>query len=94
MLPVATTIEAIMAKDFVNAKITVPDLRIEALAPGWALSLVKEVRLDLVSVGYHHVAFVIRRSTLQAKLLQALSRHLDLGDKAVIAGAGYLPHAK
>jgi hypothetical protein len=44
----AATIEAVVAKDLVNAKVD-PDLPFQSMTPRRALSLLKEVRLELVS---------------------------------------------
>jgi hypothetical protein len=61
-----------MAKDLVNASVMDPDLRFQSMTPRRALSLLKEVRLELVSAGDQNIELVTRRSALQDKVLRAL----------------------
>jgi hypothetical protein len=49
------------------------------------LSLLKEVRLELVSAGDHNIELVSRRSALQAKVLRAFKVDTSTWDKATIA---------
>jgi hypothetical protein len=70
----AATIEAVMAKDLVNAKVMDPDLPFQSMTPRRALSLLKEIRLELVSAGDHNIELVSRRSALQAKVLRKPSK--------------------
>ena len=81
----AATIEAVMAKDLVNAKVMDPDLPFQSMTPRRALSLLKEIRLELVSAGDHNIELVSRRSALQAKVLKALKVDTSTWDKATIA---------
>ena len=81
----AATIEAVMARDLVNAKVMDPDLPFQSMTPRRALSLLKEIRLELVSAGDHSVELVSRRSILQAKVLKALKVDTSTWDKATIA---------
>jgi len=74
-----------MAKDLVNAKVMDPDLPFQIMTPRRALSLLKEVRLELVSAGDHNIELVSRRSPLQAKVLRALKVDTSTWDKATIA---------
>jgi hypothetical protein len=81
----AATIEAVMAKDLVNAKVMDPDLPFQSMTPRRALSLLKEIRLELVSAGDHNIELVSRRSALQAKVLRAFKVDTSTWDKATIA---------
>jgi hypothetical protein len=81
----AATIEAVMAKDLVHAKVMDPDLPFQSMTPRRALSLLKDVRLELVSAGDHNIELVSRRSALQAKVLRALHVDTSTWDKATIA---------
>jgi transposase len=81
----AATIEAVMAKDLINAKVMDPDLPFQSMTPRRALSLLKDVRLELVSAGDHNIELVSRRSPLQAKVLRALHVDTSTWDKATIA---------
>jgi hypothetical protein len=55
------------------------------MTPRRALSLLKEIRLELVSAGDHNIELVSRRSALQAKVLRALHVDTSTWDKATIA---------
>jgi transposase len=81
----AATVEAVMAKDLVNAKVLDPDLPFQSMTPRRALSLLKEIRLELVSAGDHSIELVSRRSILQAKVLKALKVDTSTWDKTTIA---------
>jgi 2'-5' RNA ligase len=81
----AATIEAVMAKDLINAKVMDPNLPFQSMTPRRALSLLKDVRLELVSAGDHNIELVSRRSPLQAKVLRALHVDTSTWDKATIA---------
>jgi len=81
----AATIEAVMAKDLVHAKVMDPDLLFQSMTPRRALSSLKDVRLELVSAGDHNIELVSRRSPLQAKVLRALHVDTSTWDKATIA---------
>ncbi|MGA2531379.1 MAG: IS1634 family transposase, partial [Acidimicrobiales bacterium] len=81
----AATIEAVMAKDLMNAKVMDPDLPFQSMTPRRALSLLKEIRLELVSAGDHNIELVSRRSPLQVKVLKALKVDTSTWDKAAIA---------
>ena len=47
----AATIEAVMARDLVNAKVMDPEVPFQSMTPRRALSALKDVRLELVSAG-------------------------------------------
>jgi transposase len=81
----AATIEAVMVKDLVHAKVMDPDLPTQPMTPRRALSLLKDVRLELVSAGDHNIELVSRRSPLQANVLRALHVDTSTWDKATIA---------
>ena len=59
----ATTIEAVMAKDLVNAKVMDPDLPLQSMTPRRALSLLKELRLEFVSAGDHNIELVSQEAS-------------------------------
>jgi hypothetical protein len=81
----AATIEAVMAKDLAAAKVMDPDLPFQSMTPRRALSLLKEIRLELVSAGDHNIELVSRPSALQANVLKALKVDTSTWDKATIA---------
>ncbi len=60
----AATIEAVMAQDLVNAKLTDPNLAFQSMTPRRALSVLKEVRLQHISAGDCQIKLVNRRSAL------------------------------
>jgi len=55
------------------------------MTPRRALSLLKDVRLELVSAGDHNIELVSRRSPLQAKVLPGTPVDTSTWDKATIA---------
>jgi transposase len=89
----AATIEAVMAQDLVNAKLTDPDLPFQSMTPRRALSVLKEVRVQHISAGNKQIKLVNRRSALQAKVLRALSVNTSTWSKAPIARQGHSAHA-
>ena len=82
-----------LIKDLANAKVMDPDLPFQPMTPCPALSLLKEVRLELVSASDHKIELVSQRSALQARVLLALQVDTSTWDKATIACAGRSPHA-
>ena len=81
----AATIEAVMAQDLVNAKLTDPDLPFQSMTPRRALALLKEVRLQHISAGDSEIKLVNRRSAIQAKVLKALYVDTSTWSKPEIA---------
>jgi len=81
----AATIEAVMAKDLVNAKVMDPDLPYQSMTPRRALALLKEVRVQYLAAGEQRIRLVNRRSGLQAKVLKALRVDTSTWSKAEIA---------
>jgi len=81
----AATIEAVMARDLVNAKVMDPDLPFQSMTPRRALSALGEVRLELVQAGDRTVELVSRRNAIQSKALKALRVDTSSWDKATIA---------
>jgi hypothetical protein len=74
-----------MAKDLATAKVMDPDLPFQSMTPRRALSLLKEVQLQHISVGDKKIKLVNRRSVLQAKVLKALRVDTSTWSKAEIA---------
>ena len=60
----ATTIEAVMAKDLVKVKVMDPDLPFQSMTPRRALALLKEVRLQHLAAGTKQIKLVNGRSAL------------------------------
>ena len=81
----AATIEAVMARDLVNAKVMDPEVPFQSMTPRRALSALKDVRLELVSAGDRTVELVSRRNLVQAKALKAFGVDTSSWDKATIA---------
>jgi hypothetical protein len=81
----AATIEAVMAKDLVKAKVMDPDLPFQSMTPRRALALLKEVRIQHLAAGTRQVKLVNRRNALEAKVLRALSVDTSTWSKAEIA---------
>ncbi len=81
----ATTIEAVMAKDLMNAKVMNPDLPFQSMTPRRALALLKEVRIQHLAAGTRQIKLVNRRSALQAKVLKAFGVDTSTWSKAEIA---------
>jgi hypothetical protein len=81
----AATIEAVMAKDLAYAKVMDPDLPFQSMTPRRALSILKDVRVQLISAGEHRVKLVNRRNALQAKVLKAFGVDTSAWGKAEIA---------
>lgn len=81
----ATTIEALMAKDLAEADVMDPDLTYQHLSPRRALAELAEVRRQLVIAGVHTIDLVARRSAFQAKVLKALKVDASSWDRANIA---------
>jgi hypothetical protein len=81
----AATIEAVMARDLVAAKVMDPDIPAQHMTPRRALSILKEVRLELVQAAEHRVEVVTRRNAAQVKILNALGVDTSTWDKASIA---------
>ena len=80
----AATIEAVMARDLVNAKVMDPDLPFQSMSPRRALSALKDVRVELVSASGRTVELVTRRNPVQAKVLKAFGVDTSTWDKASI----------
>jgi hypothetical protein len=55
------------------------------MSPRRPLSILKDVRLQLVSAGDRRIELVSRRNALQAKVLKALGVDTSAWDKAAIA---------
>ncbi len=81
----AATIEAVMARDLAAAKVMDPDVPTQHMTPRRALSMLKEIRLELVSAGEATVEVVTRRSPAETKVLKALGVDTSTWDKASIA---------
>ena len=81
----AATIEAVMAKDLVKAKVMDPDLPFQSMTPRRALALLKEVRIQHLAAGTRQIKLVNRRNALEAKVLRALSVDTSTWSKAEIA---------
>jgi len=81
----AATVEAIMAKDLMNAKVMDPDLPFQSMTPRRALALLKEVRVQHLAAGTQQIKLVNRRSALQAKVLKAFGVDTSSWSKAEIA---------
>ncbi len=81
----AATIEAVMARDLVSAKVNDPDLTYQTMTPRRALSILGEVRLQHLDAGGRGVTVVNRRNAIQAKVLKALQVDTSTWDKAAIA---------
>jgi transposase len=81
----AATIEAVMAKDLVKAKVMDPDLPFQSMTPRRALALLKEVRIQHLAAGTQQIKLVNRRNALEAKVLRALSVDTSTWSKAEIA---------
>ena len=81
----AATIEAVMAKDLMNAKVMDPDLPFQSMTPRRALALLKEVRIQHLAAGRKQIKLVNRRSALQAKVLKAFGVDTSTWSKAEIA---------
>ena len=81
----AATIEAVMAKDLVKAKVMDPDLPFQSMTPRRALALLKEVRIQHLAAGTQQIKLVNRRNALEAKVLRALSGDTSTWSKAEIA---------
>jgi transposase len=81
----AATVEAIMAKDLMNAKVMDPDLPFQSMTPRRALALLKEVRVQHLAAGTKQIKLVNRRSALQAKVLKAFGVDTSTWSKAEIA---------
>jgi len=80
----AATIEAVMAKDLAHATVMDPDLSFQHMSSRRALSILKDVRCQLVLAGERRVELVSRRNALQAKVLKALGVDTSAWDKAAI----------
>ncbi len=80
----AATIEAGMAKDLVDAKVMDPDLPFQSMTARRALSLLKDVHVELVSAGERRIALVSRRNAVQSKVLKAFDVDTSSWDKAAI----------
>jgi transposase len=63
----AATIEAVMAKDLVAAKVMDPNLPFQHMTPRRALAELAEVRLELVSAGEHTIELVSRPTQRQVR---------------------------
>jgi hypothetical protein len=81
----AATIETVMAKDLVAAKVMDPDIAFQHMTPRRALAELAEVRLELVSAGERSIELVSRPTPLQAKVLQAFGVDTSGWGKAAIA---------
>jgi hypothetical protein len=78
----AATIEAVMAKDLLRAKVMDPDLPFQSMTPRRALALLKEVRIQHLAAGTQQIKPVSRHNALQAKVMRALSVDTSTGSKA------------
>ncbi len=81
----AATIEAVMARDLVAAKVADPDLTYQPMTPRRALSILSDVRLQHIAAGGRDVTVVNRRNATQAKVLKALHVDTSTWDKAALA---------
>ena len=81
----AATIEAVMAKDLVKAKVMDPDLPFQSMTPRRALALLKEVHIQHLAAGTQQIKLVNRRNALQAKVLKAFRVDTSTWSKAEIA---------
>jgi len=81
----AATIEAVMARDLVEAKVMDPDLSFQSMTPRRALSLLKGVRVQHLSAGNKQIRLVNKRNALQAKLLKVFRVDTSTWSKAEVA---------
>jgi transposase len=81
----ATTIEALMAKDLADSGVMDPELTYQHLSPRKALAELGEVRRQVVTAGAHTIDVVSRRKPLQVKILKAFGVDTSSWDKATIA---------
>jgi hypothetical protein len=81
----AATIEAVMARDLVAAKVMDPDIAFQHMTPRRALAEVAEVRLELVSAGERTIELVSRPTQPQSKVLRALGVDTSGWGKATLA---------
>jgi hypothetical protein len=81
----ADTIEAVMARDLVSAKVMDPNIPFQHMTPRRALAELAEVRLELVSAGERTIDLVSRPTQPQAKVLRALGVDTSGWGKATLA---------
>ena len=81
----AATIEAVMAKDLVAAKVMDPNLPFQHMTPRRALAELAEVRLELVSAGERTIELVSRPTQRQAAILRAFGVDTSTWRKATLA---------
>jgi hypothetical protein len=81
----AATIEAVMARDLVAAKVMDPNIPFQNMTPRRALAELAEVRLELVSAGERTIELVSRPTQPQAKVLRALGVDTSGWGKATLA---------
>jgi hypothetical protein len=81
----AATIEAVMARDLVAAKVMDPNLAFQHMTPRRGLAELAEVRLELVSAGERTIELVSRPTQPQARVLRALGVDTSGWDKATLA---------
>jgi transposase len=81
----AATIEAVMAKDLVAAKVMDPNLPFQHMTPRRALAELAEVRLELVSAGERTIELVSRPTQRQAAILRAFGVDTSSWRKATLA---------
>jgi transposase len=81
----AATIEAVIAKDLVAAKVMDPNIAFQNMTPRQALAELAEVRLELVSAGERSIELVSRPTQLQAKVLRALDVDTSSWGQATVA---------
>jgi hypothetical protein len=81
----AATIEAIMARDLVSAKVMDPNITFQPMTPRRALAELAEVRLELVGAGERTIELVSRPNPVQTKVLRALAVDTSAWGKATIA---------
>lgn len=81
----AATIEAVMARDLVLAKVADPNLPYQSMTPRRALAELREVRVQHIAAGDTEIRLVNRRNAVQAKVLKALHVETSTWSKAEIA---------
>jgi hypothetical protein len=81
----AATIEAVMAKDLVAAKVMDPSLSFQHLTPRRALVELAEIRLAQVNAGERTIELVTRPTQLQATVLRTFGVDISAWDKATVA---------
>jgi transposase len=80
----AATIEAVMAKDLVSAKVMDPKLAFQHMTPRRALAELAEVRLEILSAAERTIELVSRPTQRQSKVLRALGVDTSDWSKATL----------